>query len=58
MTIITVDSPSTTSETTYSVEVRGRGGASDFHLNQSETDTDAAATFRAASSITAIEIGP
>ena len=58
MTIITVDSPSTTSETTYSIEVRGRGAGSDFHLNQSETDTDAAATFRAASSITAIEIGP
>ena len=49
-----LDSPSTTSATTYKVQVRVTGGTG--YVNRSFSDTDASATIRAVSSITAMEV--
>lgn len=53
-TIIFLDSPNTTSATTYKVQVRTVGGT--LYVNRGTTDTDNATYFRIPSSITAMEI--
>lgn len=52
--LIYLDSPATTSATTYAAQARVSAGT--FYVNQSATDTDAAAWGRTASSITVMEI--
>lgn len=54
-TIVYLDSPATTSATTYEVQARQAGGASAF-VNRSNTDADNAFTGRGVSSITLIEV--
>ncbi len=49
-----LDSPSTTSATTYKVQVRVTGGTG--YVNRSFSDADASSTIRAVSSITAMEV--
>lgn len=49
-----LDSPSTTSATTYAVQTRSVQGTN--YVNRTETDTDANTTTRYASSITVMEI--
>ena len=53
-----LDSPSTTSATTYKVQwCQTYGGSSDgFYLNRSQQDTDSNDRGRAASSITVMEV--
>jgi hypothetical protein len=50
-----LDSPATTSATTYSVQLCN-SGAGTFYINRSKSDTNNASNFRAASSITVMEI--
>lgn len=50
-----LDSPATTSTLTYKWQAMN-AGAGTFYVNRSKTDTNAAYTFRAASSITVMEI--
>ena len=52
--LVYLDSPATTSATTYAVQ--GQTGAGTFFGNQSSTDTDATTHSRTASSITVMEI--
>ncbi len=54
-TIIFVDSPSTTSSTTYKIQICTNGGGSAY-VNRSDNDADAAGRARLASSITVLEI--
>lgn len=54
ITLVYLDSPATTSATTYAVQ--GQTGAGTFFVNQSSTDTDATTHSRTASSITVMEI--
>jgi hypothetical protein len=49
-----LDSPSTTSATTYKVQIRSATGTS--YVNRSHVDTDSASFYRTASSITVMEI--
>ena len=53
-----IDSPATTSEVTYSVDIHNGDldGTTTLYVNRTSTDTNAAAYPRAASSITAIEV--
>jgi hypothetical protein len=51
---IYVDSPNTTSATTYKVQIRT--ATSTVNVNRSDTDTDSASFYRGASSITVMEI--
>jgi len=52
-----LDSPATTSATTYAVQVARRAGAvSTVYINQSSADTDTADFIRSASTIIAMEI--
>jgi len=53
--IVFLDSPATTSATTYTVECRTSGSGS-VHINRSEDDSDASTRTRGASSITVIEV--
>jgi len=50
-----LDSPATTSATTY--KVQGITGAGTFYINRMEGDTDAASHYRTISTITVMEIG-
>ena len=50
-----VDSPATTSATTYKIQVRSQT-ATNVHVNRSDLDTDTAAFSRTASTITVMEI--
>ena len=50
-----VDSPSTTSETTYKVQVRLNGNGT-FYINRREVDTDNGNYYRAISTITVMEV--
>ena len=50
-----LDSPATTSATTYSFQVRNNS-AGTFYVNRSKNDTDNASHYRSASSITVMEI--
>jgi hypothetical protein len=54
-TIMFLDSPNTTSSTTY--KIQGLTNAGTFYVNRSALDTDAASASRTASSITLMEIG-
>lgn len=56
--ILFLDSPSTTSATTYKIQWRRTFGAGTVYLNQSPTDTDSGNYIRTASTITAIEVLP
>ena len=57
MTIVYLDSPATTSATTYGVSLsHGRAGTDNVAVNRSFTDTDANNIARYASTITAIEV--
>lgn len=51
-----LDSPSTTSSTTYKIQVYNQNTLNAIYVNRSFTDTDNTSYLRAASSITAIEI--
>ena len=53
-----LDSPNTTSATTYKVQVMNSntGAGSTVYINRDATDTDTAAFFRSVSTITAMEI--
>jgi hypothetical protein len=51
-----LDSPATTSATTYSVQAINGPGGGTFYINRSQTDTNSGSFFRAASSITVMEI--
>lgn len=53
--IVYLDSPATTSATTYSVQAR-IGNAGTVYINRGANDTDNSATSRGASSITVMEI--
>ena len=57
MGLIFLDSPATTSATTYSVQCINVA-AGTFYVNRCELDTDVINQFRAASSITVIEVKP
>ena len=50
-----LDSPATTSATTYSIQCR-QGAAGTFYVNRSKVDTDSNQYFRGASSITVMEV--
>ena len=50
-----LDSPSTLSSTTYSVEI-GANSAATLYVNRGHDDTDAASRFRATSTITLMEV--
>ena len=52
--MVTLDSPATTSATTYSVQMQVGGGTG--YINRTKNDTDSGDIFRAASSITVMEI--
>jgi hypothetical protein len=52
-----VDSPATTSATTYKLQIRSFGGQT-VVVNRSESDTDANTRMRTVSSITVIEVAP
>jgi len=54
--IVFLDSPSSTSSTTYKIQGRAESGNA-FMVNKTATDSDAATIFRPASTITLIEIG-
>lgn len=54
--IVYLDSPNTTSATTYQLQARNASGSLGMTLNRSYTDTDSAAFPRTASSITVMEI--
>ena len=56
-TLVYLDSPATTSSTTYGVEVRHTGSGT-FYLNRSSTDEASNLGSRGASSITVIEVAP
>ena len=52
-----LDSPTTTSETTYKLQGRGwNSGAGNFYINRSESDSDSLSYARPISTITAMEI--
>jgi hypothetical protein len=53
--LIYLDSPATTSATTYKVQISATSGAN-IHLNRSHDDTDSDAFVRSASTITVMEI--
>jgi len=53
-TVVYLDSPNTTSATTY--KVQGLTGAGTFYLNRRETDTDSSTSPRTVSSITLLEV--
>jgi hypothetical protein len=55
--VMFVDSPSTTSSTTYKFQVRRNVNSGTVFINRSEVDTDATSLARTISTITAIEIG-
>jgi hypothetical protein len=52
-----LDSPATTSATTYKVQVIGLPTGGSTYVNRGQTDTDSSTFTRAASSITVMEIG-
>jgi len=55
--IVYLDSPATTSATTYAVQTR-IGGSGSVRVNYSSTDSDNASVTRGASSITVFEVAP
>ena len=57
-TIVYLDSPATTSATTYDVRTRSQTAGFTAFINRSGSDADSSASVRGASSITAIEVAP
>ena len=57
-TITFLDSPATTSATTYKIQIASQTGANAMHINRAENDTDDPARGRAASTITVMEVTP
>ena len=56
-TVDFIDTPNTTSATTYKLTARGwNSGAGNFHINRSDTDADTVSYTRPISTITAMEI--
>ena len=55
-TIMFLDSPATTSSTTYKIQIRSNLGGATVTVNRSISDSDAAATSRNISTITVMEI--
>ena len=55
-TFVYLDSPATTSSTTYGVDIRATNAGNTAYVNRSGTDTDLFTRSRTASSITAIEV--
>jgi hypothetical protein len=51
-----LDSPATTSATTYKMQVKANGGGAAVYVNRSSNDVDDPAIFRTASSITVMEV--
>jgi hypothetical protein len=51
-----LDSPATTSATTYKIQVRNESGSGTIYINRSETDSNSGAGGRFVSTITALEI--
>ena len=51
------DSPSTTSATTYKIQLFAQGGGQTAYINRTLNDTDNSGFLRGASTITAMEIG-
>ncbi len=58
LSIIYVDSPATTSATTYALALNRDAATGTVYLNRTHTDTNAATYGRGAASIVLIEIGP
>jgi hypothetical protein len=52
-----LDSPSTTSATTYKIQINNSNSSADCYINRTQGDTDAVYGGRSASSITLMEIG-
>ena len=55
-TIFFLDSPATTSATTYKIQIRNGNVAGTIYINRSQTDSNAATAPRGTSSITVMEI--
>ena len=53
-----LDSPATTSATTYKIQIRNANAANTGYVNRSVTDTDANGTVRTISTITVFEVAP
>ena len=53
-----LDSPATTSATTYKIQVRNANAANTSYVNRSVTDTDTSGTVRTISTITLFEVAP
>ena len=53
-----LDSPATTSATTYKIQIRNANAANTGYVNRSVTDTDANGTVRTISTITVFEVTP
>lgn len=53
-----LDSPATTSATTYALQIRSEIGGVSVYVNRAETDADNSATFRGISTITVMEVTP
>ena len=51
-----LDSPATTSATTYKIQIRNEAGSGTIYINRSETDSNSGAGGRFVSTITALEI--
>ena len=56
MSVMFLDSPATTSATTYKIQIRSQSAGSAVYINRSVTDSDAASTARTTSNITVFEI--
>ena len=56
VTMTYLDSPATTTETTYSAKMVPEGGSTSFYINRSENDNDSGSRFRGVSAITVMEI--
>ena len=56
-TVLGLDTPNTTSATTYSLQIRGEGGSTDIFINQSNSTNTGGDYFRGVSTITAMEVG-
>ena len=56
VTMTYLDSPATTSETTYSAKMIPEGSSTTFYINRSASDNDGSSRFRGVSAITVMEI--
>ena len=56
MSVAFLDSPATTSATTYKVQIKSQAATKTVYVNRSQTDSDAATNARTFSSITVFEV--